>query len=188
MNKLKLEVSALIDKFQHHDQLKDHLVDLIDKADNDTEMKEAKNWEYHISKCDWNNNTDFKNRPWVYLLKPYLQNHFNKCANFMLYKEAKIKALWYQQYNQNDAHGWHIHGDNYTGVYYLQLPEGSSKTELVNHYKQDEEIQTAQIEAKEGDIIIFPSFVVHRSPKIDSDVTKTIISFNLEFNGIKENV
>ena len=54
MNKIKLEVSALIDKFQHHDQLKDHLVDLIDKADNDTEMKEAKNWEYHISKCDWN--------------------------------------------------------------------------------------------------------------------------------------
>jgi hypothetical protein len=39
MNKIKLEVSALIDKFQHHDQLKDHLVDLIDKADNDTEMK-----------------------------------------------------------------------------------------------------------------------------------------------------
>lgn len=186
MNKIKLEVAALIDKFEQHDLLKDHLLDLIKRADNQVEEKIDKNWEYHISKCDWDNNTDFDNRPWVDLLKPHLQQHFDKCATEMLYQTTKIKALWYQQYNKNDAHGWHIHGDNYTGVYYLQLPEGSSKTELVNHYLQDKEIQTAQIEAKEGDIIIFPSFVIHRSPKIDNDVTKTIISFNLEFNGIKE--
>ena len=43
MNKIKLEVAALIDKFEQHDLLKDHLLDLIKRADNQVEEKIDKN-------------------------------------------------------------------------------------------------------------------------------------------------
>ena len=34
----------------------------------------------------------------------------------------------------------------------------------------------------EGDIIIFPSYVMHRAPVIDNNIRKTIISCNIDFN------
>ena len=37
------------------------------------------------------------------------------------------------------------------------------------------------IDAIEGQIVIFPSFIIHRSPRIIEDVRKTIISFNIDF-------
>ena len=56
--------------------------------------------------------------------------------------------------------------NNYTGVYYLQFPKGATKTQLVNEQK------IFEVDAKEGDIVIFPSFIIHRSPKITEDVEK----------------
>ena len=93
--------------------------------------------------------------------------------------------MWYQQYTKNNTHGWHIHGENYTGVYYLEFPKGSSKTELIDQYNIRKKIT---VNAKEGDIVIFPSFIIHRAPKIINDIRKTIISFNLQFNLINEKI
>ena len=69
-----------------------------------------------------------------------------------------------------------MHADNYTGVYYLNF-DGTDKTQLIN--PNDKAV--IDIEAKEGDLIIFPSSVVHRCPKVSVD--KTIISFNVEIQG-----
>ena len=77
-------------------------------------------------------------------------------------------------------HNWHIHGENYTGVYYLELPDDTPKTELIDQY--DKKIT---VKANEGDIVIFPSFIIHRGPKVLNDSRKTIISFNLEFEDIE---
>ena len=44
------------------------------------------------------------------------------------------------------------------------------------------------VDAKEGDIVIFPSFINHRAPKMQSDTRKTIISFNLQFELIQDNI
>jgi predicted 2-oxoglutarate/Fe(II)-dependent dioxygenase YbiX len=93
--------------------------------------------------------------------------------------------MWYQQYIQNDTHTWHIHGENYTGVYYLELPKDSPKTELIDQLDLNKKIS---IEAIEGDVIIFPSFIIHRSPKITNNLKKTIISFNLNFTKVKESI
>ena len=60
----------------------------------------------------------------------------------------------------------------------MELPEKSTKTELINQFSQNEKIT---IDAIEGQIVIFPSFIIHRSPRIIEDVRKTIISFNIDF-------
>ena len=86
-------------------------------------------------------------------------------------KEYNNAIPWFQQYTQNTAFGWHQHNKHFAVVYYLELPEMSEATEFLNH----------DIPLKEGQIIFFPTFLVHRSPIIKSNTRKTIIATNLEF-------
>ena len=86
--------------------------------------------------------------------------------------------MWFQQYNKNGKHGWHTHAENYTGVYYVKFSKDSAKTELINPFSQNKKII---INAKEGDIVMFPSYVIHRAPEQLNNSEKIIISFNINF-------
>ena len=83
--------------------------------------------------------------------------------------------MWYQQYLEGDTHGWHIHGQHYTGVYYLEFPEGSSKTEICSPFS----LNKKQIDVKEGDFIVFPAHFIHRGLP-NKTMRKTIVSFNFD--------
>ena len=61
-------------------------------------------------------------------------------------------------------------------MYYLDLPEDSPKTEWVNPLTR----QVHTFDVKEGDIITFPSWVIHKAPKNESQEMKTIISWNMD--------
>jgi hypothetical protein len=105
-----------------------------------------------------------------------------RCA---VYKKAIIDKIWFQQYVNGNTHGWHTHGNNFTGVYYLELPNDAPKTQLVNPFSQTEIFEP---DVKEGKIIIFPSYVIHRAPLVSNqNLRKTIISFNVDFENINEN-
>ena len=47
------------------------------------------------------------------------------------YKNIQLFKLWYQQYGYKQTHGWHTHARNYTGTYYLQLPDDAPNTEFL---------------------------------------------------------
>ena len=123
---------------------------------------------------------DLQNRKWVKIIYKHLNSHFIECAHKFGYKDVGIEELWFQQYVKNDTHPWHIHSGNYTGVYYLQFPNGSPSTQIIDHCKK-----VYKVNPKEGDIIIFPSFFIHRSPNVQLNLQKTIISFNLDFIDVK---
>jgi hypothetical protein len=53
-------------------------------------------------------------------------------------------------------------------VYYIDLPEKKYKTEFLD----------IEIPIQEGNLVIFPSFLLHRSPINMSNKEKVIISFN----------
>ena len=184
MKRIKVETTALLKPFKYHNQIKENLLSKINNSYN--HKIDIKNQYYsdEIHKLDWSENLDF-NREWVQLVKPKLEEHFNECANDLNYQNCQVVRMWYQQYIKNNTHGWHIHGENYTGVYYLEFPKGSPKTELLDQYNINKKIT---INAKEGDVVIFPSFIIHRAPKVINDVKKTIISFNLDFNLINPNI
>ena len=138
-----------------------------------------------INRSDWSKAKDFK-RGWAKYLLPYLRNNFNRMLKEIGFENTStIDKVWFQHYVKSDIHDWHIHGGNYTGVYYLELPKDAPKTELIDQYNIHKKIT---IDAKEGDIVIFPSFIVHRAPKITNNIRKTIISFNLQFNLINESI
>ena len=62
----------------------------------------------------------------------------------------------------------------WTNVYYVDIPEGSPFLEVKDPITK----KVSTIEVEEGDILSLPSFVIHRSPPMQNDVRKTIISFN----------
>jgi hypothetical protein len=179
---INLKCAAVLKKFKYHKEIKEKLLDMINKS-----------YSYHmvndfygddINRCDWSENLNY-NREWITYVKPKLQEHFDQCAVDLNYENSAVEGMWYQQYIKDNTHTWHIHGENYTGVYYLEFPKNSPKTELIDQIDINKK---TVINAEEGDVVIFPSFIIHRSPKVMTDLRKTIISFNINFTKVKDSV
>jgi len=175
-----LNAPCNIQKFNEHDILKNELLKLIKEQNDKPLIRKNDYYGDNVTHYDWPKNEDF-NRPWVKLFYPFFLNHVNNVAISLGFINIIPRAFWYQQYMKNDTHKWHVHGNNYTGVYYLELDKQSPTTELINPTNHTEIIK---IDAEEGDIVIFPSFVKHRGPLITNDKRKTIISFNYDFERI----
>ncbi len=86
----------------------------------------------------------------------------------------------------------HIHTDTFSGVFYLQAPEGSGKLSIVNPginkmwngcqlvaQKNQFTGETIRIEPVEGNIILFPSYLPHSVETNDHDDERIAISFNI---------
>lgn len=179
MTKIPLTVFSLLDEFKPHKDIQKELIEKINRTENEKIYQKDEYYGDSITRLDWSKNQNF-NREWVEFLKPHLQTHFDACAKELNYQKSLIHSVWFQQYEQNDYHGWHIHEHHYTGVYYLEFPKDAPKTELVDHLNNK-----TVIDAKEGDIVIFPAIAIHRAPKVEKTIRKTIISFNIEFFDIQ---
>ena len=125
-------------------------------------------------------NTDYhlpleRKRNYMFLIQPIVQEHLTKVKDMFHTEFDNIisNRFWFQQYQKDDYHGWHIHTNSqYSSVYYVDLPKGCSKTTF---RFLDEEYE---IPVSEGDILTFPSIFYHCSKPNKSDKIKTIISFN----------
>ena len=86
----------------------------------------------------------------------------------------------------------HVHGDVFSGVFYLQAPEGSGKLSLVNpginrmwdgcklvNQKNQFTGESIRIEPVEGNIILFPSYLPHSVETNNHDEERISISFNI---------
>ena len=178
MKKIRFDDCICHDKIRDHDKIKEEILWHIDKSSDgpliDTYgVPEAKS---NITKLDWDKSTDFK-RPWVQIFLPVFEKTLEGIIDSMGYKSVDITRCWYQQYLNGSSHCWHIHDQHFTGVYYLEYPKGSAKTEVISPYS----MKIKKINAKEGDLIVFPSHWIHRSG-VNSSFRKTIISYNFGLN------
>ena len=86
----------------------------------------------------------------------------------------------------------HVHGDVFSGVFYLQAPEGSGKLSLVNpginklwsgchlaSQKNQFTGESIRIEPVEGSILFFPSYLPHSVETNNHDEERISISFNV---------
>ena len=161
----------IITDIKEHKENKDRLLSLI----NNMEASSVDN----VSKTDWNlpreNKRHYKDL-FLKIIHPYL----NEMTDKLKFKLCKISNVWYQSYEKNSTHDWHVHPEvNYTNVYYLNLPDENIKTQLYDI----KENKIIDIELKEGQLLTFPANILHRSPINTSNSVKTIISFNTNFDG-----
>ena len=183
VKKFALESFYTIGQLPNHDIIKPILLDLIDSVPQEGLKSQDSYYTDSIKKLDWSVAKDFS-RPWTIALKPRLESYLDKLSNALGYQKAVIEELWFQQYINGDTHGWHTHGSNFTGVYYLELDDSSPKTEIIEPSRQNKKIIP---DIREGDVLMFPSYTIHRAPIITNDVRKTIISFNIILDLIDPN-
>jgi len=105
---------------------------------------------------------------WLNYIRPYLKEY---CKIFGV--EDYDYQFWLAQYDTDVSHYWHTHpSTHFASVYYMELPYGMNSTEF---WKKD-------FPADEGDLVIFPSWWIHRSTQNQYNKRKTVIAGNLNFN------
>lgn len=166
----------VISKFEQHSRYKDLILELLDTAD--FEHAKFDNIETDITKTDWFLGKSL-DRKWVKPIIDPLVSHTKNVYSRLGYETILIRELWFQQYHINSQHGWHVHSSNFTNVYYLEMSKESPKTLLLNPLDQT---QIIELDCQEGDVVSFPSFIIHKSPKNVNKQRKTIISYNLDVN------
>jgi len=126
-----------------------------------------------VSKSDWCLTSLFKRpyvEPFMKMIDPFV-NYIQKEYEIKL----QINVMWYSQYYKGDFHNWHTHPHaHFSNVFYLEMPKGTPGTEF-KHIEQ-------KFDVKEGDILSFPAFMLHRGPKITSNKRKTVIVFDTTFH------
>ena len=162
-------------KLDNHLEIKHRLLELIhiEKSSSIIDNNGS------VSKSDWNLNND-SNTSKKYF--EFLQPHLIKCLDpvyreILKYPEYKIGNYWFQQYNENDSHPWHVHPNSFwANVYYADLSDLGPKTEILS----PEDNKTIIVpDVNEGDILTFPAFLKHRSATNRSNRLKTVVAFNV---------
>ena len=158
-------INSIADYLNH----KSVLLDLISKTP--SEQYEE------ISNTDWTLSKDQKKEYLDYFYKNILPTPYNKIMNYLHSNKYRLYNGWFQQYEKEDTHCWHVHdGANYTNVYFIELPDSEFKTQLYDSTNK----KILDLDIKEGDLLTFPASVLHRS-KPNFGGRKTVISFNSDF-------
>ena len=91
--------------------------------------------------------------------------------------------MWYQKYYKNISHGTHVHGAiGWSSVIYVEYdPNLHPPTRFYSPFRDiwSGDCTTFEEQVDEGDMVIFPSTIMHEAPPNMSDVRRTIISYNL---------
>jgi len=184
LEKYLINFPILKNKFKNHGLIQNDLIKLLNQSKGSSWHNNNGSFNDKLKKTDWPD-AEYFDRPWVTKIFPYLESNLNEFARYLGYENVMLKKIWYQQYENNNIHNWHIHGDNYSGVYYLSMPK-NNKTAFTQFIYPDNLEKSFLIEVEEGDLIFFPSFLIHRAPALQSDTNKIIISWNLNANSIQD--
>ena len=156
---------------EDHDYWKPKILESLER------MKEINNIQLNEKGYHYDFNISEKPRTYDKIIDNIILPSVAELEEIYGLKLSNKQNYWFQQYYKGSDFSWHQHGGHWACVYYVELPEISEATEFLNYGK---------FNVKEGDIIFFPTFLVHRSPIIQSDLRKTIVATNLTFTVDRE--
>lgn len=176
----KFEFPYYIYSVPNHSSLKEKILQTIEMGIGEESVK---GWE-SISKSDWYTNSNpkffkenFKDKEGSYY--NLIKNHIDFIIKEILPDKDKsilrVDQAWFHQYNKLDYYWWHSHpGARWALIYYVEMNDKGPITEFENFFGP-----TIVPDVKEGQILIFPGWIKHRSPPNLSNSRKTIISANV---------
>jgi len=117
------------------------------------------------------------------------------------YGPFEITGCWANVNPKGGIHPAHNHPNNYlSGVYYLQIPDGADAIQFhdprpqgmmiwprVKNYNQYNSI-VANVRVRAGQLIVFPSWLVHSVHPIPNQAVRISVSFNIMFSDYVENI
>jgi len=149
------------------------------------EVLQKSDWAYNKNPAEFTKNFINSSEPNYYnILKPYIDNIIQDLIQFDKQSSLFVSQGWFHQYTKLNWYFYHWHpGVRWALVYYAELSDDGPKTEFENAFGKP-----ISIDIKEGDILVFPAWLKHRSPPNKSNNRKTIIAFNIveKIEGIAE--
>lgn len=168
--KTGLPLEFFVTKVSNHTQAKKAILEAIEQQG----CYGFKNDAQQISNTDWHLSPTF-NRPYMNIAGSILAGHLELLKTNYGYDSVSLKNYWFQQYKKGDYHSEHTHPScSFSSIYYVDFGKDSPRTNFI--YKG----KTFSFEVEEGNIISFPSFLIHFSPENQSKHVKTVISFNAD--------
>jgi uncharacterized protein (TIGR02466 family) len=119
---------------------------------------------------------------------------YQACSDLdLIESDVALTSAWLNVNGTRQCmHSEHVHGDVFSGVFYLSVPEGSGKLSITNpainrmwkgcslaNQKNQFTGETIKIEPSEGTIIFFPSYLPHSVETNNHDEERISISFNI---------
>lgn len=175
IKKYRLDSVYAVADFEPHKEIRSNLLSLIEQSPATSMVNEVD--LLNVTKVDWEDSLDLS-RPWTDYLLNYLNPHIAEVFKEMGFNKFLLKDIWFQQYLNKASHGWHTHGSHFTNVYYVELDDDAPKTVLINPFTKEEFVP----DVKEGQTIIFPGYVIHKSPDDFFEKRKTIVSWNSDID------
>ena len=160
----------------------------VNTMENYSEIKDKLVWEIlqspgesldDITKTDWDGHsyhhqTGYWQTVLPFVLDSYQQIRTHLYQDLTEYVGLDIGYSWYQVYGYESQHTYHNHpGCQFSNVFFVDLPNGDFKTKFFG---------LDDIDVKEGDLITFPAWYLHRSPPNLGQKNKIVVSFNTSFN------
>lgn len=129
----------------------------------------------HVTRTDWSVDVG---DPREYF--DIIWEHIGKDMNAILRGNLgitgwEVNNVWFHQYDDGSGFDWHWHSNcSFTNVCYIELPDGS-KPEFIDPVTKE----VIQANVKEGQVLVIPSFIMHRSPINRTGSRKTVVPFNI---------
>jgi len=169
-------------KAKHHEDNKFILQKIVQESLQETEGAQLKNWLCNVNTEFFNQNTIGKYTDLVLAeIYPALDALFEEIPTLRTPRVSTVTNIWYNHYAVGGNQEVHSHfGTTLSGVYFLELNEpnntvfysyGASMSQFVTGSKQTKFIE-------EGDILLFPSHLLHYV--LPSTKERTTIAFNVE--------
>tara|TARA_B100000287_G_scaffold201493_1_gene190318 strand:- start:1403 stop:1945 length:543 start_codon:yes stop_codon:yes gene_type:complete len=159
---------------ENHQQAKEHMLELFSMCGED---KNGMRTDFFL------NDVNQSLPSYYHTLIMYLYDYIQDLENQMEFR-AKINSMWYQQTTRGQYHEVHNHGSvGLSCVWYLEFDP--SVHQATTFYCPFADPLTGDLlqetpKVKEGDLIVFPSYLLHEQKPNQSDVRRTAVSFNLD--------
>jgi cupin superfamily acireductone dioxygenase involved in methionine salvage len=173
MNEYSLSLKYFVYDIPNHKIHKKNILSLINKMPKSSYLRR----DCKVYNTDWNLPKEIKREYADYFYKEIAKDYMNWFLEKYNLTNYEIHNIWYQQYLKNNFHSYHTHsGCNLTNIYFIEAPIKEMITDVI-----DLDNKKINLKCKEGQIISFPAFLLHRSNVNNTNLRKTIMSFNSSF-------
>lgn len=126
---------------------------------------------FTVTSMDWGTNLP---RTYMPIVNKHICPILDQFTKKFYYTSYNISYSWFHQYEESSAYPWHHHStDPLVALYFVELPDPQLSTRFLN---------ADFVEFKAGDLVIFPGWWPHYSPRNETGMRKTVIALNISLD------